>query len=582
MQNSKLKLILPAIFACVFFVLAGKAEAATYYADSTCARNGNGLGSGCAAAANGLGAYNTLASLNSRSYSSGDDIYLKDGVTFSGVRLTPNISGTPNNQSIIGTYRGDGQIGKSAEGAVLNGGGTFPSSVDAPLVRPQTNCSYVTIQDLHIINSGGRAIEFAGGVGNKIINNIVHTTYGNGIQIMKGTSCSDEFEISGNYLYKTCGVNAGGAINVVGTDSATPCANTTNGVVRNNYIQNSDNEGIDIIKGAVNIIVEDNTVINSNSPNIYFDRNVRNSTIRRNLIYGYAGQPKDTNAAISLEDEGPQTIDSVPQGDDPQYAGSQGNKVHSNVVVNARQCLTIGAKHYLSTFKDNQIFNNTCIDSGHQTTSARGANFASWDASPAENSNVKNNISWITLTPFYGTAYSAHSRFVAHPSGLVFSTNLFNGSQTVEASVKSTSDPGYPTYPNLNTADYFVKGSGWNVITAGSITRNDFKLKPTAIQAIDKGAWLTAVTTASGSGNSFAVAVQYFTAGDEIQFQGILNRMKVVSINNLEVTVDRNIAWTQNLGVALAYNGAKPDIGAHEYVAGDTQAPASPGGLSVR
>ena len=45
--------------------------------------------------------------------------------------------------------------------------------------------------------------------------------------------------------------------------------------------------------------------------------------------------------------------------------------------------------------------------------------------------------------------------------------------------------------------------------------------------------------------------------------------------------------WTQGLGVALAYSGARSDIGAKEYGSltpppPDTTPPAAPGGLAVR
>lgn len=91
---------------------------------------------------------------------------------------------------------------------------------------------------------------------------------------------------------------------------------------------------------------------------------------------------------------------------------------------------------------------------------------------------------------------------------------------------------------------------------------------------VDAGAWLTTITSASGSGTSFTVADSYFfmdgwgiVDGDEIQLQGDATSVTVTDVNysTHTITVDASVTWTQGDGVALAYSGNAPDIGAYEY-----------------
>jgi len=94
--------------------------------------------------------------------------------------------------------------------------------------------------------------------------------------------------------------------------------------------------------------------------------------------------------------------------------------------------------------------------------------------------------------------------------------------------------------------------------------------------AIDAGAWLTTITSRSGSGTSFTVAdPNYFFAGltaawrtipgDTIQLQGQISTATITSISGNTITVATPLTWTNGQGLALAYGGAAPDVGACEY-----------------
>lgn len=93
--------------------------------------------------------------------------------------------------------------------------------------------------------------------------------------------------------------------------------------------------------------------------------------------------------------------------------------------------------------------------------------------------------------------------------------------------------------------------------------------------AIDNGAWLTTITSSTGSGTVFTVEFpEYFydgwsitgETGDTIKTENG-QTATIISINYStgEITVNSSISWTQNEGISLPYNGAKPDIGAIEY-----------------
>ncbi|MBN1675081.1 MAG: right-handed parallel beta-helix repeat-containing protein [Kiritimatiellae bacterium] len=101
---------------------------------------------------------------------------------------------------------------------------------------------------------------------------------------------------------------------------------------------------------------------------------------------------------------------------------------------------------------------------------------------------------------------------------------------------------------------------------------HDFRLRPGS-PAIDRGAWLTTVVSADGTGRSFAVRDAGFFSdgnrivqGDTIQLDGQTATAVITAIdlsaNRIEV--DRALSWTTGQGVALAYAGRAPDMGAFE------------------
>jgi len=103
----------------------------------------------------------------------------------------------------------------------------------------------------------------------------------------------------------------------------------------------------------------------------------------------------------------------------------------------------------------------------------------------------------------------------------------------------------------------------------------DFRQKADS-PCIDKGVFLTTITSVSGSGTSFAVENAGFfydgwdipgEEGDVIQLDGqtVTARITGIDYDGHRITVDSALSWTQGQGVSLAYSGKAPDLGAFEY-----------------
>lgn len=107
---------------------------------------------------------------------------------------------------------------------------------------------------------------------------------------------------------------------------------------------------------------------------------------------------------------------------------------------------------------------------------------------------------------------------------------------------------------------------------------------------IDNGGWLTTITSSSGSGTSFNVGdAAFFQAGmgdvrgDLIQLQGQLGSVRITGITGNAVTVGMSVTWTNGQGISLPFTGAKPDQGAFEFPAPESQRNLGrPSNLSLR
>lgn len=207
-----------------------------------------------------------------------------------------------------------------------------------------------------------------------------------------------------------------------------------------------------------------------------------------------------------------------------------------------------------------------------------GIDVAEGDGSAVFDNVFKNNL-FYQNRDYYGAAYSIikHGRTIYGlklPEHQILSNNWFD-------------NEGDPKFVDISGTPDPTNGSQW-----------DFNLRSDS-PCRDSGAFLTTITSASGSGTSFAVAdAGYFfdgwgigaqvpdagIIGDSVQLEGQTQSATITAVDYVDniVTVDTSLNWTQNKGVALRYGGESPDAGAFEFVSGgDVTSPAAPSGLAV-
>lgn len=191
----------------------------------------------------------------------------------------------------------------------------------------------------------------------------------------------------------------------------------------------------------------------------------------------------------------------------------------------------------------NRIYHNSFYHNGHLATDPGfqgGMYFANWSNQSPVGNVVKNNV-------FYDNK---------------------NGAVTYEGQIDPQVVENNWDQNSLNPG--FVNLSGTDPSDPGL---PDLHLKPHS-PAIDAGTRLTTITSAGGSGTSFKMAdAGYFTdgwgviAGDLIQLaNGQRARIADVNYTTNAITVTTGLAWTQNMGVSLAYERSAPDLGAYEFV----------------
>ncbi len=137
---------------------------------------------------------------------------------------------------------------------------------------------------------------------------------------------------------------------------------------------------------------------------------------------------------------------------------------------------------------------------------------------------------------------------------------------------------GDPKFLNDTNQFYF-----WGNLIGNPFGTNilEFSLAPDS-PCIDSGDWLTTAVK-NGSGTSLTVADPwYFWAGisvagtlfsgDTIQLEGQAIRSTITAIDYSKgiLTLNSSLTWTNGQGVALAYGGTGPDMGAIEYLASNT------------
>ena len=315
-------------------------------------------------------------------------------------------------------------------------------------------------------------------------------------------------------------------------------------VIRNNYFHNEP--------WSMGTAAADRGAIMYGDRNLYFAGYADNSG--RNLIegnqIGYSSDPPDNVGACGM------------------LLVTSYNIVRFNRFYhNDRAGLAMGlTSSYVSDIMYNKVYNNTFFHNGINTQD------------PVDHMN-----SGIGFGIYSGThiiKYNAFKNNLLYRHRVPYGTYHVNLSDQIFASNWDGDTQGNPQF--VNASDVLGDPMDSSLPDLQLISSSPCR---------DSGTYLTTITSSSGSGTTFQVAdAGYFmdgwgiprVDGDEIQIVGTSQKARVTMVDygTNTITVDTSLTWTQNQGVALAYMGSAPDVGAYEY--GSFYPAYTPLGIGIR
>jgi parallel beta-helix repeat protein len=420
-----MRLTKSAVAALAFFLLAGTANAATWYV----ATSGNDANSGSLASP-----FNTITKAASRA-AAGDIVEVRGGVYYEVVKISSK--GTTSARIIFRAYSG--------EVAAIDGTG---SAADTNLVQ-FNGAEFVDFSGFEVRNATRLGICGYPAKSVRVLGNKIHGSYRNGIYF---GSASSDITIDNNEVYDNVLENRlrnmssgwGQALSVNKTNGAT---------ITNNRVYRNYGEGIDFVV-ADNGVARGNEVYDNYSVGIYLD-NARYMTIDRNFVYSTgntsyyrSGEPA---SGIGIANENYSLT-----------SPSTGIVIKNNIVLNTKWGFYYGAYGLGGGLKNTTVTNNTF----YQSTYA-----AIWIQSDLHaGSLVQNNI-----------FHQVGGRAVADVAGagvIYRSNNWYGGSAGAAAGIGDViGDPGFENAGGLRAEDYKLV-AGARTIETGldvtSIVSNDY------------------------------------------------------------------------------------------------------------
>ncbi|MDP9192683.1 MAG: right-handed parallel beta-helix repeat-containing protein [Acidobacteriota bacterium] len=428
----------PAVAAVAFFLIAGTANAATWYV----AASGNDANAGSLASP-----FKTITKAASR-VAAGDVVEVRGGVYNEVVKISSK--GTASARITFRPYSG--------EVAAIDGTGSAP---DTNLVQ-FNSAEFVDFTGFEVRNATRLGICGYPAKSVRVLNNKIHGSYRNGIYF--GSSSSD-ITIDGNDVYNNVLENR--LRNMSSGWGQALAVNKTNGAtITNNRVYRNYGEGIDFVV-ADNGVARGNEVYDNFSVGIYLD-NARYTTIDRNFVYS-------TGDTSYYRDGEPASGIGIANENYSLTSPSTGNVIKNNIVLNTKWGFYYGAYDLGGGLKNTTVSNNTF----YQSTFA-----AIWIQSDTHvGSLVQNNI-----------FHQVGGRAVADVAGagvIYRSNNWFGGSAGGAAGTGDViGDPGFVNAGGLRAVDYKIV-AGSRPIEAGldvtSIVSNDYFGNPRSI-GIDIGA----------------------------------------------------------------------------------------------
>jgi hypothetical protein len=396
-------------------------------------------------------AWATVGKVNSFSFSAGDSVLFREGDTWTVQQLVIDWSGTSSTPATVGSYyvdsSGKAQPGFKTARPTLDGVKKYPGSRYTPLVRVIGD--RVRVQDLAIVNSQGRGINFEGTSSGQAVNLYVANIFDGSIKFMDSRDGLVERStvVNGDRGWAEVGGDWAGAIGALRSTGIT---------IRNNTIKNELGEGINCFRNSARCLIEGNFVFAARAVGIYVDASPQ-PTIRYNIVVGSAdskywraGDSMGAGIAINNENYHYESFG----GPLSPSIQTKGARIYGNLVAFTNTGIGIWGQLSSSSFDKTLIYNNTLVDNDTQFSVLKNV--------PMPDSQFMNNI-------LLSLSSAARDVDNTGASGLTAKNNYF-----------SQGDPGGAlsspsnTYKGLTLA----RMSGWRSITdANSVSWRDFDVK---------------------------------------------------------------------------------------------------------
>lgn len=478
--------------------------------------------------------WKTMAKVNTimGSFNAGDNIYFNRGDSWNDAILYIEVAGSDGSPITFGAY----------------GSGVKPifNHADEGIRMWENGSHWIVLQDLHLKdNNGGGAkgIQIYGKFTDLVIQRVdIEDPAHNGIDI----EYTDTFTIQDCNIWESLG-----GIVMGGTASDT----ITNGKILNNTIYRTTENNTDGIyfypDGAAvgpNFLIEGNTIYGWGEEGIDITSG-SNIIIRNNEIY-------DNTRGI--------TCDEDPTGIfiDENYIHDNGRNIYCDDGLQVRlrrNKIRDGTARFAQLHGDDfWVLHNTFYD--NDTDCATGT-LNIWDG--VSNVYARNNI-------FVSPNNANPTRFIndVDSATRVFDYNYY---------YRNDNDDTQILWDGLNWADWQSEPQDAN----GAFddpelidpTNGNFHLGSSS-PCINTGGWIATIVSASDTATSFDVDTNegdWFCdgfgvgTGDSIQVEGTTTAVTITDVSGDTITVDQNVTWTQNDGLAFAFYSSAPDVGAEQY-----------------
>ncbi len=331
-------------------------------------------------------------------------------------------------------------------------------------------------------------------------------------------------------------------------------------IIRNNVLFNNAENAVDL-KGAADVVVENNIIYGNTGNNDGFLGDNKNDRLAGGgaITHGSGTETKDVIIRFN-----------VIYDNNNGMVLENGWKVYNNTILDNRRDYTGPNSTY-----------DIVKDGGFGAIKTRNATVT--------RAAIVNNIIGQQIS---GAQLVTELR-ILESTEVDLRANMYVKDSTTTPKFVIQSSPG--VYDTLNFADWKARLAGMPNVTGkekgsfeaapvlvkgtdpeGIHVNYDFKIANQNSAVVDAGAYLT-TTVAAGSGTKVKVGdAHYFfdgygvTSGDTIKIGN--NAPVVISAINYdtnEITIKKSLTWNAGDGVSPPFSGSKPDIGAIEY--GDSE-----------